>query len=52
MMLHKVTIVAAHKTLISSLRKCNHYLKLYSEDRTNFQGPLLQLYLFVIVLAS
>ena len=52
MLLHKVSIVAAYKTLISSLRKCNHYLKLYSEDITNFHGPLLQWYLFVIVLAS
>ena len=42
MLLHKVSIVAAHKIVISSLRKCNYYLKLFNKDRTNYHRPLLQ----------
>lgn len=42
MLLHKVNIVAAHKIVISSLRKCNYYLKLFNKDRTNYHRPLLQ----------
>ena len=42
MLLHKVSIVAAHKIVISSLRKCNYYLKLFNKDRANYHRPLLQ----------
>ena len=42
MLLHMVSIVAAHKIVISSLRKCNYYLKLFNKDRTNYHRPLLQ----------
>ena len=52
MLLHKVTIVAAHKIVISSLRKCNYYLKLFNKDRTNYHRPLLQWCLLVIFLAT
>ena len=52
MLLHKVSIVAAHKIVISSLRKCNYYLKLFNKDRTNYHRPLLQWCLLVIFLAT
>ena len=52
MLLHKVYIVAAHKIVISSLRKCNYYLKLLNKDRTNYHRPLLQWCLLVIVLTT
>ena len=40
MLLHKVSIIAAHKIIISSLRKCNYYLKLFNKDITNYHRPL------------
>ena len=48
MLLHKVSIIAAHKIII----KCNYYLKLFNNDITNYHRPLLQWCLLVIVLAS